>query len=254
MITAGIDSGIENTKIVILEDGTVKARGVAASGGSGRARNVDALWQSTLQRAGLSPADIGKVVATGQGKWDVGQAMDRVVENLAETRAALKLFPQSNCLINAGADQARIIRFDPKGQIIEYALNQKCAAGLGLFLESQARLLEMSLEELNKPISGADSLAVNDQCGVYAELDVVSLIHGNIPKAKIVRAIHEAVAARLNSLANEINPQKEIVFTGGLAHNLGVLQAMGKRSGIKFLIPEYPEYCGALGAAWIAAG
>jgi predicted CoA-substrate-specific enzyme activase len=255
MITAGIDSGIENTKIVILKDGNVIARGTAATGGAGRGKNADQLWESTLKQAKLSASDVANVVATGQGKWDVHNAKDAIVETTAETKAALMLFPQARSLINAGADQLRAVKFDSGGKILEYALNQKCAAGLGLFLESQAKLLEMTIEQLDKPVAGSNGgVVANDQCGVFAELDVVSLIHDNVPKNEIVRAIHEAVAARLNSLANELNLDKPIVFLGGLALNQGVLQALEKRSGMKFLVPDYPEYAGALGAALIAAG
>ena len=134
MITSGIDSGIENTKIVILKDGKVVARGTAATGGAGRGKNAEQLWESTLKQARLSASDVANVVATGQGKWDVHTAKDAIVETTAETKAALMLFPQARSLINAGADQARAVKFDSSGKILEYALNQKCAAGLGLFL------------------------------------------------------------------------------------------------------------------------
>jgi predicted CoA-substrate-specific enzyme activase len=254
MITAGIDIGIEFTKVIILKDKQVLAREATPSGGFNRAKAAEQAWQKALSQARLTALDVTKVVATGQGKWDVPQAKDHIVETMAEIKAALWLFPQARSIIGSGADQARAVRFDAKGQLQEYVLNQKCAAGLGLFLESEARMLGLTVEEMGKLSAKSNGISINDQCGAYAGLDTVSLIHNNVAKAGLVQAIHEAVATRLSSMVNETSLEKEVVFLGGVARNSGVVKALKTRIGIEFVVPEYPEYAAALGAAIIAAG
>jgi predicted CoA-substrate-specific enzyme activase len=257
MITAGIDVGIENIKAVILKDGKVVARGTAPSGGSGRAKAAEQVFQEVLKQAGVSPSDITKGGATGLGKWDVRFANARVVEPVADVRAAYFLYPSARAVIDIGADQARAVTFDDKGKILQYTLNHKCAAGLGLFLESMALTLGMSLDEMNQISSPSqNTAAVNDQCAALAELDVVLMIHDNVPRASIVQAINEAVAAKLSAMLNEmLNPiEKEAVLIGGVAASAGVMNAFKRRLGISFIVPDQPQYAGALGAALIAAG
>jgi predicted CoA-substrate-specific enzyme activase len=256
MITAGIDIGIENVKAIILKDGRVAARGIAPSGGSGRAKSTEQLWQDVLKQAGITPADVSKVVATGLGKWDAAFAGSRVVEPVADARAAVWLAPSTRAVIDIGADQARAVQYDAEGKIKQYTLSHKCAAGLGLFLESMAMMLDISLEEMGRSTNRDNHRALaNDQCAALAELDVVLMIHDNIPQASIIQAINEAVAAKLSAMLNEmLNPiTGQAVLIGGVAANTGVVNAFKKRMGIDFIIPEQPQFAGALGAALIAA-
>ena len=217
MITAGIDSGIENVKAVILKDGQVIARSIARSGGAHRADSAEQVWTEALTAAKLEPSAVSKVIATGQ---------------------------------------VRVVTLDSGDKIVELMMNQKCHAGLGLFLRSMARTLGMTVEEMCQ-ISGKlpDNVAVNDSCCVFAELDAIALIHNNTPKPDIIQAVHEAVATRINAVLNDkVVPQKDTtVLFGGVAYNQGVINALKKRSGINFLIPEKPEFACALGAALIGA-
>jgi len=256
MITAGIDVGIENIKAVIVKDGKVIARGTAPSGGQGRAKAVEELYAKVLKGAKLGPSDVSKVVATGLGKWDAQFAQARVVEPVADAKAAAFLKPSARAVIDLGADQARAVQYDDQGKIKQYTLNHKCAAGIGLFLESMSLTLGMSLEEMGQVAPASDGLVVNDQCAALAELDVVAMVHNNVPKTKIVQAVNEAVATKLCAMLNEmLNPiEGEAVLIGGVAANASLTKAFKKHLGINFVIPEQPEYAGALGAALIAAG
>jgi predicted CoA-substrate-specific enzyme activase len=256
MITAGIDAGIEYIKAVVLKDGRVVARAISPSGGSGRARSIEQVWQEALKQAGITAADVSKVVATGLGKWDAAFASSRVVEPVADARAAVWLSPSARAVIDIGADQARAVQYNAEGKIQQYTLNHKCAAGLGLFLESMAMTLGISLEEMSGATDHTNHRAqVNDQCAALAELDVVLMIHDNVPRASIIQAINEAVAAKLSAMLNEmLNPvAKEAVLIGGVAANTGVANAFKQRLGIDLIIPEQPQFAGALGAALIAA-
>ena len=255
MITAGIDVGIENTKVVILKDGKVVARVTASSGGANRGKIAEQALKNALAAAKISPSTVGSIVATGQGKGDVSFAHDRVVEPVADAKAARFLYPQAACVVDVGADQVRVVTLDEQDKISEVVMNQKCAAGLGILLKSLARTLGMTLDDISR-LSGESSAIVNDACAVFAEMDAFGLLNRSIPREDIARAVVEAVAVRVNSILNDkIKPAKDTtVLIGGVSRNKAIVAALKKRSGINFIIPEQSEYAGALGAALIAEG
>jgi predicted CoA-substrate-specific enzyme activase len=257
MITGGIDVGIESLKAVVLKDGEVLARGTGLSGGANRAKSAEKVWSEILAKARLSPSDVNKVVATGQGKGDVAFARDHITEPVADARAARFLYPEATSVVDIGADQVRVVTLGPEDSILEVTMNQKCAAGLGILLRSMARTLGMTPEEMGQ-LSGKppDEVTVNDVCAVFAEMDALGLLNRNFTREDIARAIIEAVAVRVNSILNDkIRPQKDTtVLVGGVSRNTAVIKALKRRSGINFLIPEQAEYAGALGAALLAGG
>jgi (R)-2-hydroxyacyl-CoA dehydratese activating ATPase len=255
MITAGIDVGIENTKVVILKDGKVVARVTALSGGASRGKTAAQALKDALAAAKISPSTVDSIVATGQGKGDVGFARDRVVEPVADAKAARFLYPQAACVVDVGADQVRVVTLSEQDKISEVVMNQKCAAGLGILLKSMARTLGMTLDDISR-LTGETKAVVNDACGVFAEMDALGLLNRNVPREDVARAVVEAVAVRVNSILNDkITPAKDsTVLVGGVSRNKAVVAALKKRSGINFIIPEQSEYAGALGAAIIAAG
>jgi predicted CoA-substrate-specific enzyme activase len=256
MITAGIDVGIENVKAVILKDGKVLAAREGRSGGANRAGSAEKVWQEALKDAGISASEVSKVVATGQGKYDVSFAATNVVEPVADARAALWYFPSARSVLDIGADQARAMNYDAKGAVVGIVLNQKCSAGIGTSFKTLARTLDMTLDEISK-VSGSPNsdISVNERCCCFAEMDTHDLINNGTPKKDIVKARDEAAATKINSMLNEkITLQKDIVLIGKVAKNSGLVNALKKRSGANFLIPEHPEYGGALGAALLAAG
>jgi predicted CoA-substrate-specific enzyme activase len=255
MITAGIDVGIESLKAVILKDGKVLARGTGLSGGANRAKVAEQVWSEALAAAGLKTGDVSKAIATGQGKNDVAFASDRVTEPVADARAARFLYPEATSVVDIGADQVRVVALGAGDSILEVVMNQKCAAGLGIFLKSMARTLGMTLDEMSR-LSGNGDAVVNDGCVVFAEMDVLGLLNRNVAREDVARAAIEAVAVRVNSILNDkIKPAKDTtVLVGGLSRNKAVVDALKRRSGLDFLIPDQAEYAGALGAALIAAG
>jgi len=257
MITAGIDAGIECIKAVILKDGKVVARGAGLSGGENRGKNAEQVYSQTLAEAKLKPTDVIKVFATGQGKGDVAFAADRITEPVADARAARFLYSKATSVVDVGADEVRVVTLGKGDTITEVVMNQKCAAGLGIFLRSMARTLGMTLDDMGK-LTGSPpaGIIVNDGCGVFAEMDALGLLNRNVPAPDIARAATEAVAVRINSILNDkIKPAKNTtVLAGGLSRNAALVEALKRRSGINFMIPEHAEYTGALGAALMAAG
>jgi len=257
MITAGIDVGIESLKVVILKDSKIIARAIGLSGGANRAGAAEKVWKEALAAAKLKPSDVSKVIATGQGKQDVPFAQDRITEPVADARAARFLYPKAKSVVDIGADQVRVVTLGDKDTILEVVMNQKCAAGLGIFLKSVARTLEITLEEMSKLSGNSHNDAlVNDSCAPFAEMDALGLLNRNVPREDVARAVTEAIAVRVNAVLNDkIKPSKDsTVLVGGLSKITPVVNALKRRSGINFMVPENPEYAGALGAALIAAG
>ena len=253
MITAGIDVGLENIKAVILKDGKVIGRASGLSGGAGRPAAVEAVYQEALKAAGVEAAGVAKVVATGKGKFDAAFAADRVTEPVTAAKAAQVLVPGATTVVDVGADETLVATLDGE-KICEFVINQKCAAGLGLFLEYMARRLDMSIEELGA-VEGPFDTPVNDGCVVFAELDALSLLNRGTAPQEVAKALAEACAWRASSVLNDIyRPAKDrVALFGGMTKNKAFVKALEKISGIQFVIPAEAEFAGAIGAAAIAA-
>jgi benzoyl-CoA reductase subunit D len=256
MITAGIDMGLRSIKAEILKDDSIIASGTAASEGFNRGQAAENLWNVVLGQAGISASDVDIVISTGTGKEDVSFAANNVVEAVADVEGARKMCPDARTLIDIGAEQTRVVNYDENGKAINYTLNQMCGAGLGIFIESMARQLGVSLDGLSELAMKSNGVEpINAECGNFAALDITTMIHNNTPKEDIARAIVDAVATKVKSTANLTNIDKEnIVLTGGLARNQGIVEALNRQFGVECMIPEQPEMAGAYGAAIIGAG
>jgi benzoyl-CoA reductase subunit D len=255
MITAGIDVGTKNIKIVILDSGKIVAKGCGLSGGVNRSDASDIVWDNTLNSAGLVPADVEKVVATGAGKFDVVFADENVAETTADARCGRYINPAATSVIDVGAVQTRVITLGQvENKIHEVALNQKCGACLGVLLEVMADRLEIPLETFGGGDTAEAKAIVSDGCPVFAELDALELLNQGISVGEVANAVAESIAVRINTVLNEkIIPEKNsTVLIGGVAKNTAVVNFLKARSEINFIIPENSEYGGAIGAALIA--
>ena len=255
MITAGIDVGCENVKVVILKNGEVAGKAMGESGGAGRAGAVEQAWQSALSGAGLTAGDVEKVVATGKGKHAVSFAGDRITEPLSAYTAARYLCPDATAVMDAGADETLVATIRKDG-IGEFVINEKCAAGLGAFLSYMGRRLELTPEEmgaLGRP--GPDSRAVNDGCVVFAEMDALGLLNRGATPLEVAAAVTESAAVRASTVVNDITIPNwdKVVLIGGLAKNAAFVHALNANAELDVFVPRDPEYGGALGAALFAA-
>lgn len=255
MKTAGIDVGLESIKIVILDEGKVLAKNIAASGGGKRAENVEALWEKTLADANISAADVEKIVATGQGKTDVSFADRTVTEPIAAEKYAKYFCPKSTGIVDMGADQIRVVTYEDAEGETNVTLNQKCGAGIGTLLKYVTRRLDMSLEELSSITPDINKeVVVNDGCIVFAELDALELLNNGVAKEDVANALVVANSYRINAVFNDrVKPLDDsTILAGGIANNAAVVSALKQISGISFNVSEDPEFVGAAGAAVIA--
>jgi len=250
---AGIDVGSLSTEAVLLDaDGRVAGFSIVATGASTRKACGEALARA-LAAANAADTCIACTVSTGYGRESVPASDRRVTEITCHARGARHLFPETRTVLDIGGQDSKVIRLAPDGRVADFAMNDKCAAGTGRFLEVMARTLEMDLEDLGPAsLRSRRSLAVSSMCTVFAESEVVSLIASGAAPEDIARGIHNAVADRVAALAERIGMAPPAVMTGGVAKNPGARKALEERFGFPLLVPGEPQLAGALGAALIA--
>ena len=253
MIIAGIDCGAKNTKTVILKDGNIIGKGMALTGFD-QAIAIKESFETALKDAGIDVKDIEKIGGTGAGMEDIKEADIKVNEVKAMAKAANYFFPSARTVTDVGAEMGRAVKIDEKGQVIDFAINEKCAAGAGAFIEAMSRALEVKLEELGPMSLQSDkSIPMNAQCAIFAESEVVGLIHAKTQKLDISKAIHDAMASRIVSMIRRIGVNEDIVMIGGVGLNPGFVGSLKTQLEIdKVYIPDDPDFSAAVGAAVVA--
>ena len=254
MISAGIDCGAKNTKTVVMKDGEIIGKGSVPTGFD-QEKAVKDSFDQAVKNADISKEDIDKVGGTGPGKASISIADNEVNDIKAIAKAANYFFPNSRTVADVGAEEGRAVRVDEKGNIVDFAINEKCAAGAGSFIEAMARALEVSLEDMGPLcLQSNREIPMNAQCVIFAESEVVGLIHAKTEKPDISKAIHDAMAGRIVSMIQRVGVNEDVAMLGGVANNPGFIEAMQRELKIdKLQIPDEPEYGTAVGAAIVAA-
>jgi len=252
LIKAGIDVGAKTIKVVLMEDGKIRAKAKVLSGFNQEESAKEALEQA-LKEAGLSREAIGSIVTTGNGRKAISYASGDVTEPRAAALGAVFLYPSARTVIDVGAEEARAIKCDSSGKVLDFAVNEKCAAGSGAFTEAMARALEVPLEELGSlSLRSTQTIPMNAQCTVFAESEVVSLIHSKTQKADIARAVHDGLSSRVVAMVRRVGLDPELVLIGGVAHNPGFVESFKRTVGIDDVrTAEEPEFVSAIGAALV---
>lgn len=259
VISVGIDMGARSVKVVVVASGDdnvprVLGRHLMFPESLDMDAAAERAYGAALEAAGLDAGQVRRVVATGVARKQVRFAHDDVTEVAAGGRGAGFLFPSVRTVIDVGAEEARAIRLGGAGRVADFAGNEKCAAGAGAFAESMARALQLSLAEFGAAsLRSTRTIPMNAQCTVFAESEVVSLIHAATPVEDIARAVLDAVASRVCAMARRVGIEKDIALIGGMAHNAGFVRGLTEALGVECLaLPDHPEHVGALGAALIA--
>jgi benzoyl-CoA reductase subunit D len=252
VITAGIDMGAKNVKVVILKDGEILSKGLILSGFDQRA-SAEKVFKEVLQKASLSLDNIEHITATGAGKDVAPYASGEISMMGADALGGTFLIPLARTVIDVGAEEGRAVKCDEKGKMLDFVINERCAAGAGTFVEAMARALEIDLEEMGSlSLKAEKAVPMNAQCTIFAESEVVSLIHAKTSKADISRAIHDAIADRIASMTRRLGIQKDVVLVGGVAKNVGFIDSLKRALGTDVLVPDNPEFAGAIGAALLS--
>ena len=250
---AGIDSGSASTDVVIMDRNrkivsrSIKPTGMGASAGAEKA------LAEALQDAGLTDADLAGVVTTGYGRNNIGGGDRSVTEITCHAKGAFFLDPEVRTVIDIGGQDSKVIRIDEKGNVVNFVMNDKCAAGTGRFLETMAKTMEMTLPEMSElGRKWKDEVTISSMCTVFAESEVVSLIAANTPPADIIHGINSSVASKTASLVKRVGGSPVFMMTGGVSANAGLVQVLEKKLGHKIIVSEYAQLCGAIGAALLA--
>ncbi|MHA1966300.1 MAG: acyl-CoA dehydratase activase [Candidatus Hodarchaeales archaeon] len=251
MTTIGIDLGAKNTKVVILRDDKILTTASVLSGFDQKA-SADEAVNNALRNAGIARDEIKYITATGAGMDAITFANNTVTEISANARGISVVFPSVRTVIDIGAEEGRAIRLNENAKVIDFGINEKCAAGAGAFTEAMARALEVDLEKMGEmSLKSTKAVPMNAQC----TSEVVSLIHQKTPKEDIIRAVHDAIADRITSMARRVGIEKEVALVGGVANNIGFVDSMTRNLGYDLLVPKdpvVPEFIPAYGAALLA--
>jgi len=254
MYYMGIDIGSLSTETVILDGtGSVVSYDISATGADSRISGEQS--SARAMEGGRVPAkEIGFVVATGYGRMSIPIVNKTVTEITCHARGARYLFPKTRTILDIGGQDSKVIRLSEDGKVVDFVMNDKCAAGTGRFLEVMARTLEVELRDMG-PLSlkSSELIPISSMCTVFAESEVVSLIAQSKPKEDILNSIHNSICTRIIAMVDRIGPEAQLTMTGGVAKNSGVVEQIRSQLGMDPNVPDEPQIVGALGAALIAA-
>lgn len=250
MITAGIDMGAKFSKVAILKDDKeILALAGVLTGFDQKAAAEEAL-KKACQKANISIDQIDKFVSTGAGKEAAPHSPKWISDVGAAGKGANFLFPTARTVADIGAEEGRAAKIDAKGNVRDFAVNEKCAAGAGTFIETMARALQHPIEEFCElSLKSTKSIPMNAQCVIFAESEVVSLIHAKTSHEDIARAIHDSIADRNAGLVRRVGVEEDVVLGGGMGYDRGFIDSLKRTLGVNILVPEQPEYISAIGAA-----
>jgi len=252
ILTAGIDIGSLSTDVVVLKGNEIAAYAIVPTLSSSEAA-AEFAFDQALASAGMSREDIENIVATGYGRTSIDFASRAVTEITCHALGARRLFTEANSVIDIGGQDSKVIRLAKDGRVEDFAMNDKCAAGTGRFLEVMARSLDADLKSLGRLSAlSTEDVRISSTCTVFAESEVVALVAKGVAKEDIIHGLHVSIAERIYAMVMRLRAEPPFVMTGGVAKNSGVVTALEERLKAKLLVPEEPQIVGALGAAILA--
>jgi len=258
LIVAGVDVGSLTGKAVIIEfnsEPEIKASSVVPTTII-PARTANKAMDDALQKAGLNRDDVQYIVGTGYGRIRIPFANQNISEITCHGRGAHYFLPSVRTIVDIGGQDCKVIKVDETGKLLDFAMNDKCAAGTGRFLEVMAKALETTVDQLGPmSLKSKRPALITSQCSVFAESEVISLVAEGKSVVDIVAGIHHSVASRIMALVNRVGLEPDLTMTGGVAKNIGVRMALEEKLGQKLKeLPEGidPQIIGAFGAALIA--
>ena len=244
---AGVDIGSTMTKVVIM-NGAVLASVIGPTGPEHR-KLANRVMEEALAKAKLSFVDITYVVATGYGRINVPFADKQITEISCHARGVSHLLPEVRTVIDIGGQDSKAIKLKD-GRVVDFVMNDRCAAGTGRFLEVTAESLGVRLEDMGKlSLEAKNRVEIGSTCTVFAAHEVVSRLSEGVPLPDIIAGLHEAIASRIYGMARRLKIEREVAITGGGAKNIGLVRALEAKLGYAVLVPPEPLLTGAIGAA-----
>ena len=254
MVSVGVDAGSRAIKMVLMDTDTraVAASAIADQGVKGD-EIAHKLFEDLLAANGLGKPDVKEVVATGYGRNAIGFADTTITEITCHARGVYHLLPNVRTIVEIGGQDSKVLVLDEGGAVRDFAMNDRCAAGTGRFLEVIADRLGTDLSLLGELAARSSTpAAISSMCIVFAETEIIGLLSSGTPPEDIVAGVQNSIASRVAALVgSKVVPP--VAFTGGVALVAGMDRSLGTALGHEVAIPPAPQFTGALGAALLAA-
>ena len=254
MICAGIDAGSRAIKILLIDAENMKvvAKGLADQGVE-QDKLASELFERVLKNGGISRKDIAAIVATGYGRSAISIADTTITEITCHAAGVHHLVPEAMTVIDIGGQDSKLLRLDTSGRVRDFAMNDRCAAGTGRFLEVVAQRLDTELKSLGQMAAASKNpAAISSMCVVFAETEITGLLASGTASADIVAGVQTAIAERIIAMAGRA-ADPPVIFTGGVAMISGMDSALQAAMGQVVTVSPDPQMTGALGAAILAS-
>jgi len=252
MYTLGIDIGSASSKAVLMEDGEKIRRHFVIQAGTGTS-GPDKLLDLMFRDGPVSRDDIARTVVTGYGRYSLESADGQISEISCQAKGIHHLLPGARTVLDIGGQDVKAISIGPRGNVLSFYMNDKCAAGTGRFIDTMAKVMEIDVSQMGDyDEKSEDPVTVSSTCTVFAESEVISLLSQKKNKEDIIRGLHRSVVSRALGLMYRTSMEEDFVLTGGVALNKGVLRALKEELDRPVYITEEPQISAAVGAALFA--
>ncbi len=250
---AGIDVGSTQTKAVLLDESrAIVARALINTGANVKRAGQTAL-DTLLSQSGVAKDSVGFVVGTGYGRYKIEAGNAQVTEISCHARGAQLLFPGTRTVIDMGGQDTKAIKVGPEGDVLDFCMNDKCAAGTGRFLAGAAEVLGLPLDDIGEiSLRGTQPIRLTSVCTVFVESDILGYVAQKRKIEDILAGVHQAIASRTVGLVRRVGMETEFTFTGGVARNMGMVRALEAKLDVTLNVSPDAHFMGALGAALFA--
>jgi predicted CoA-substrate-specific enzyme activase len=253
-LVAGIDCGTGFTKAVVMRFEPGMTPAILGKGRTRSGVNVDgaasAALEEALREAGVNKYDVQYTASTGFGRYGVSFRDIQITEITTAARGAFFLVPETHYVLDIGGQTTRAIGVGPRGKVIAFKSNDKCAAGSGMFIARAAKYLEVPLEEVGElSLRAVHSHPISSICAVLAESEIINHVSSGVSVADILRGIHDSLADRAGSLLRRVGLKDELTFIGGVARQRGIVCSVEERMRVKVHVPQDCDFVCAIGAA-----
>ena len=249
MISIGLDIGSVAAKGIMLDSARQYSL-MIPTGWSPRDAGRQ-LIDRLLDSSGYNEVEVESIIVTGYGRVAIRQATGSVTEIRCHARGVAEICSGVSTIIDIGGQDSKVIHIDKSGRVLDFAMNDKWAAGTGKFLQVMANALEMDVSELGEAEDLNTIVSINSMCTVFAESEIIGLFAQGTPKGGIIAGLHQSVGKRVGGMAKRLGVKEQVAFTGGVAQNQGVIRALEQELGCRVIVPEVCQFTGALGAALI---
>ncbi|MEE9236967.1 MAG: acyl-CoA dehydratase activase [Thermoplasmata archaeon] len=253
MYVAGVDAGSTTTKAVVLDENSHLVGKSLRATGANVTRASELAYEECLQASGIREREVSYVIGTGYGRYKIAFGDTQVTEISCHAKGAHFLFPKTRTLVDIGGQDTKAIKVSDKGEVLDFSMNDKCAAGTGRFLENAATVLDLELDDIG-PVSlrSENPIRITNVCTVFVESEIIShLARGQVVE-DILRGVHSAIGSRTIALVRRVGIEPEVTFTGGVSRNVGMVRTLEERFGVPINVSDLSQYMGCLGAGLFA--